>query len=1228
MNEIKITLNGKEVKATKGEKILAVAERNGISIPTLCNDPRIEPYSSCFVCVVEVDGMRGLQPSCSTPVNAGMVIATDNNKIRTARKSALDLLLSNHYADCIGPCKHTCPAGVDVQGYVSLIEKGLYREAVALIKEANPLPAICGRVCVRPCEVACRRNLLDEGTGVGVDYMKRFAADRDLDDIQRYMPLTEPPTGKKVAIIGAGPGGLSAAWWLQQKGHQCDIYEAAPHPGGWLRYGIPEYRLPNDILDKEIEGITGIGVKIFCNSKLGDNVSFRDLNGRYDAFVLAPGSQKGTRLGCEGDEAENVYPGIDFLKQMELTGTRYDFRGKTVAVVGGGNTAMDCCRTSIRCGAEKVYVVYRRTEKEMPANPIEIHESKLEGVEYMFLTNPTKVNKDEQGRVKSMTLIKMELGEPDASGRRRPVEVKGSEFDLEIDYILAAIGQKTELNFLDDLNQATSKGILKANKWGDIDADQATLRTGVENIFAAGDSVSGPATIIEAVAQAQIAVHSCHNYLMGQPVVAPQKVFFSKKDNFRKQASTEYAGKFVPQLRQEMPVLDPSKRMNFKEVELGYNDEAVVRNEANRCLECGCTAFLDCDLQRYATEYRADQSRFIGEFNAFDVDFSHPFIEFDRNKCILCGKCVRICREVVGANALGLVNRGFVTYVSPDLDGSLTQTNCESCGLCISVCPTGAMMENYKFKPGPIEATPIKVIDMFTSEGCEYELLSRSGFFMGTRASHGAINVDGNIGRHQKFGYTVLNNTERITTPMLKVNGEFQEITFEEALTVIADKIKSVSADENLFFAGARLTNEEQYLVQKLARAGAKTNNVSSFHYLGRGHGYINSSDRNVPFSEFGEATAFFLLGAELSADNQFTGFLVNNNRYKKGVPVRLYTEHGKSSMTHKCDEVVRMKSYYHFVLAVNHYIVSHKLYNRMYIDDNCDGFDDYMRSIIARDYKELVTASGVKAGLIKDFATEFTGQINPVLIFSEKEICSDTAIEIRNLTILAGKLGRRSAGVVCLKESCNSQGLIDAGISPGRLPGNRELAGAGAVAKLEKRWGVKGLSTNVSGVKTRLTGGEFSNLFIFGEDPVGCAIDRDAIVKLVSSADFMVVHDYSLTDTALLADLFLPASYPFETGGSFTNTQRFLQRFEQQLTSPVEVNNLKQLSVLLSKLGVATDHTPDKILDEMFGLFEHQAGRERLKSTEGAVKPVTFRNGADALAMRFDKLFLKEMGK
>ena len=369
-DQLNIILNGKNIKGNPGETILQLAKRNGIEIPTLCNDPRLKPFSSCYVCVVQVEGMRGMQPSCSTKIQEGMKIETENEKVKIARKTALDLLVSNHYADCEAPCKQTCPAGVDVQGYISLIEKGLYSEAIRLIKETNPLPAICGRVCVRPCEVACRRNHLEEGAAVGIDYMKRFAADQDLLSEYRYVPEIAKSTGKKVAIIGAGPGGLSTAYFLQQKGHQCDIFEAAPNPGGWLRYGIPEYRLPNDILDKEVAAVTELGTNIHYNKKLGDNLSYKELKKDYDSVILTIGSQRGTLIGCEGDDAENVYSGIDFLRNMEMTGQKYDFTGKTVAVVGGGNTAMDCCRTSLRCGAEKVYVIYRRTEKEMPANPI------------------------------------------------------------------------------------------------------------------------------------------------------------------------------------------------------------------------------------------------------------------------------------------------------------------------------------------------------------------------------------------------------------------------------------------------------------------------------------------------------------------------------------------------------------------------------------------------------------------------------------------------------------------------------------------------------------------------------------------------------------------------------------------------------------------------------------------------------------------------------------------
>ncbi|HRS53773.1 MAG TPA: FAD-dependent oxidoreductase, partial [Bacteroidales bacterium] len=485
-NNIKVILNGKSTNGYKGESVLQLAKRNNIIIPTLCNDERLKPFTSCYLCVVEIQGMKGLQPACSTKIADGMVIETDNPKIHKARKAALELILSNHFADCIGPCKQTCPAGVDVQGYISLIEKKMYAEAISLIKETNPLPAICGRVCVRPCEIECRRNFV-EGKGVGIDYLKRFVADINLNN-NEWKPKVKPPTGKKVAIIGGGPAGLSAAFFLQKEGHHTDIFEAAPEAGGWLRYGIPEYRLPKDILKKEIDNIISMGAKIFYNSKLGSNVKYEHLKSEYDAILLAIGSQASSPIGCEGEDAENVLSGIDFLKNMQLTGKIYDFTNKTVAVIGGGNTAMDCCRTAIRCGAKKVYVIYRRTEKEMPANPIEIHESKLEGVNYIFLTAPIKINKDKYGKVKSLTCIKMQLGEPDASGRRRPIPIENSEFEIELDIILAAIGQKTIVDFIDDVNNNINndKEKLQVNKWGNIDVNPDTLQTGVKNIFAAG----------------------------------------------------------------------------------------------------------------------------------------------------------------------------------------------------------------------------------------------------------------------------------------------------------------------------------------------------------------------------------------------------------------------------------------------------------------------------------------------------------------------------------------------------------------------------------------------------------------------------------------------------------------------------------------------------------------------------------------------------------------------
>ena len=1224
---LNIILNGKIVKGKQGETVLELAHRQNIEIPTLCHDPRLDPYSSCYVCVVEIDGYRGLQPSCSTKIVEGMKITTENDRVRKARKTALDLLVSNHYADCAGPCKQTCPAGVDVQGYISYIEKKMYHEAVALIKETNPLPAVCGRVCVRPCEVACRRNLLDEGAPVGIDYLKRFASDIDLESPNKWKPKINPSTGKKVAVIGAGPGGVSCGFFLQKEGHQVDIYEAAPKPGGWLRYGIPEYRLPNDILQKEVDNITELGVNIFYNKKLGENVSFKELKDKYDAVILTIGSQKGTLIGCEGDDAENVFSGIDFLKEMEVTGKPYNFKGKKVAVIGGGNTAMDCCRTSIRCGADKVFVIYRRTENEMPANPIEIHESKLEGVEYLLLTNPTRINKDKNGKVKSVTCLKMQLGEPDASGRRRPIPVDNSEFELDVDYVLAAIGQKTNVNFLDDINASLStNGGLKINRWGDIDADPITLQTGIPNVFGAGDGVTGPATLIEAIGQAKVASRSCHQYLSGLPIVPPREEFLSKRDNFKEQVTEDYKDHFAKQLREEMPTMDPKDRLNFKEVELGYANEDVAFKETQRCLECGCSEYFTCDLKKHSTEYGAEQGRFTGEFKEHDVDFRHPFIEIDNNKCILCSRCVRICRDVVGASALGLVNRGFDTYVAPSMGDKLQDTLCESCGMCISTCPTGAITENVLFKPGPVKLEPISTICNYCSIGCEVELHHKNGFVMQTTGKPGLVNKDGNICRFPKFGYNYINDVRRITKPLQKVKGRFEEISFKKAFDLIEEKIKSVKPDDNSFFAGARLTNEEMYLIQKLARGGVKTNNVSSFHYLNRGNGYVFDSFLNVPFEELSGASKIYLLGSEINMDNAVAGFMVNNAKKKYGIPVELITIHEESKMEHKVSHTLQIKSYYHFIKAVNYYLISNGFQNGLFIKDRCEGFEEYKEQLLKENFMDLVKESGVEfMDQIIEFAKGFNLEMNAVIIFSEKEICADSAHEIKNLALITGKLGKTSNGLIALKEKNNSQGLFDMGICPTLGVGSQAILNEGLQKQIKKTWGVEQLPVTINESQYEsFEKGKLKNVFIFGEDPLGCAQNKVKVAGWLSVTDFVVVQDYFMTDTAEHADLILPASMPFETGGSFTNTQKVIQEFEAVLGSKVGKTSVDQLNALLKRFGLKSKSSPNEILMEAAGLLPVKQTNDILafKHTTKNNSGRMFNYGCDVVVKRFEEQF------
>ncbi|TVR42592.1 MAG: hypothetical protein EA394_03050 [Bacteroidia bacterium] len=1221
MSKLNIIINGRIVRGIRGETILEMSRRLGIEIPTLCNDDRLEPFSSCYLCVVEVDGMRGLQPACSTKITEGMRIATDNDRVHKSRRFALELLVSNHYADCAPPCREECPAGVDVQGYISMISKGKHREAVELIKETNPLPAICGRVCVRPCELVCRRNLLED-IGVGIDYLKRYTSDIDMFSENRFMPEVKPSTGKKVAIIGAGPGGLTAAYFLAKEGHHAEIFEASPHAGGMLRYGIPPYRLPNEVIEKEIEGITGLGAKIHYNRRLGDNLSYKDLKEGFDATILAIGSQKGTGIGCENDDAENIFSGIDFLRNMEMTGQKYDFSGKKVAVIGGGNTAMDCCRTAKRCGAEEVTVIYRRTEKEMPANPIEIHESKLEGINYMFLTAPARVNKDEEGKLKSLTCVRMELGEPDASGRRRPVKIDGSEFDVELDFILAAIGQKTVVNFMEDISQHAEKP-LKLNRWGDIDAAPGTLQTSIENVFACGDGVTGPATLIEAIAQGRIAAQSADKWLRGEKVSPPPTEFLSKKDNFEKQQKQDYAGYFADQIREEMPTLDPAKRDNFDEVELGYTDEAAIK-ETLRCLECGCSELYTCDLKKYANDYQAEQKRFGGDYKKHEVNFDHPFVEIDNNKCILCSRCIRICAEVNGANALGLVNRGFETYVAPSMDGPLQETNCESCGLCIDTCPTGAITENVAFKTMPVEMETVSTVCNYCSVGCEINIHHKTGFAARVTGKKGLINHDGSICRYAKFGYHYLNDKNRITSPMKKVNGEFVPITFEEAYELIIDKIRHTNAGENGFYIGARLTNEEMYLIQKLARAGVKTNNVSSFHYMDRGSGYFANSMHHVPISQLKLANKVYILDSEVNYENAVPGYYMINNRFRSGTPLELVTTSDSNRMAHKADTVTKVHSTYYFVKSVIHYMLSNNMENRIYIDDHCHDFETYREQVLAESFESLAEKSGCTPEVIAKFAREFNNEAHAVVMYSEKNLSANTCHELRNLCFISGKAGKTASGLFSMKEKNNSQGLFDMGACAAIAPGGVMLKDGEVIDAMKALWKQDALPEEVSQDQwALLQSGSIKNCFIFGEDPLGCAVNKTEIMAALDKISFMVVQDLFMTETAAAADLILPGSLHMETGGSFTNMQKFIQQFEPVMQSAIQHTSFDQLVHLHKQLGIESDYaSPADVMLEVASAMDQQGktnGHYQMVYTDLDNPKRRFGHGCDYLVKRFD---------
>jgi formate dehydrogenase major subunit len=588
-HKISFTIDGKKFSTKEGMSVIEAAGANGIHIPPLEYDPRITPprnMETSFVEIVEGDRTQ-IASATSTVIRDGMEIRTQSDALNHYCGMYLQDVLGAHHGNCMAPCTLICPAHIDVQKYVSNAAAGNFSEALKIIKESNPFPAVCGRICPHPCESECRRNAL-EGA-VNINEIKRFVASWDKVQPSPYTPECQLDTGFRIAVVGAGPAGLTAAWFLRGLGHRVSVFEMQEAAGGMLRWGIPYFRLPEKELNAEIQAIIDLGVEIRYNCKLGRDFTLESLKrDGFDAVFIGLGAQKATPIGVAGDALPGIMSGLDFLAQ--LARNERPRVGDRVLVIGGGSTAMDVARSAVRLGAKDVTILYRRTRQEMLAQDMEIEEAFEEGVRIQFLTAPSSIIRE--ARILHLHCTRTALGEPDGSGRRRPVSIPGSEFTLTADSIISAVGQAVEVDCLNNERLI--------DNFGKVKADPVTLQTDLPWVFAGGDCVTGPSIAVAAIGAGQLAASMIDQYVRKGSAAADVRYTFTT-DSWRELPAETFQG-VVPAERHRMEARPPEiRRKDFAESTTLWDTDTAM-DEASRCLSCGCYERYVCETRPSTTE--------------------------------------------------------------------------------------------------------------------------------------------------------------------------------------------------------------------------------------------------------------------------------------------------------------------------------------------------------------------------------------------------------------------------------------------------------------------------------------------------------------------------------------------------------------------------------------------------------------------------------------------------
>ncbi len=1139
-----ITIDGREVPARSGQTILQVCRENGIAVPVLCYEPRLSPLGTCRLCTVEVEG-PGLTISCSTMAAEGMVVRTRSESVLATRKARVEQLVADHYGDCLAPCRLACPAGIDIQGYIALVARGAYREAVDLVRESIPLPAVCGRICPHPCEKACQRSLVDDP--IAINQLKRFAAEqgqgatgreaRCLDAVKSPLPpqrerarvrapqgggflgqpdacathppqLSAPPTGFRVAVVGSGPAGLAAAYFLARAGHAVTIFEARGLAGGMLRYGIPAYRLPKDILDREIASVLSLGITLRTGRQLGKDFSLAGLrSGGFQAVFLATGAGHSIPLDVPGADRNGVFSGMALLAGTASGNPPHI--GQRVAVIGGGNTAVDAARTALRLGAAAVTVIYRRSREEMPAIAAEVADAEHEGIGFLFYAAPIQI-KGAGGGGDKLICQKMAPGRPGAPGRPLPEPVPGSDFSLPIDSVIIATGQQPDLSWLASENQADR---LRSPR-GTVLADPETMATGIAGVFAGGDAVTGPATAIEAMAAGKKAAIAIDRFL--QATSAPQTGPFNSAKGRLDEIDKAAFANIAAQPRQPVSELAPeARRRNFNEVAAGY-DEAAARAEAGRCLQCGCSAIDKCTLRSLATEFAIPAPSPKKDRYIFPVDKSNPFVTRDDNKCVLCGVCARTCRELIGAGALPTNFRvADGAAMTP-----LVKTTCITCGECTVVCPVGAMSPAAELKPERETVT----ICPYCSAGCAVKVGVRGDLIVSARgdpegpANHGLLCFRG------RFGWGFVNHSARLTRPLVKKNGQLVPAPWDKALDIVAGKLAAHRGDRSAVMVSAKILNEEVYILHQFARAvmGARRIAHTAMARQTPGPavlpGQLGESCRKPVFPDLTRCACLLVAGADLSISYPVLWHNLRRAAQNGAYLMVIDPRETEPARTANLWLNPRPGTAAALIAGMIQAMVQENLLDPELTAGYGEDFGRLQASIAGMTPARAEQVTGVSADRITEAAYAFAQQKPAAIIYGSGISARKNGTEaVKALVDLAALTGNAGPG---------------GGVFP--LAGQNNIYGAMAAGK------------DCPDLLATLQNGETKALYVVGANPA--VSQGPAFGEALKKLDFLVVQDLFLTETAALADVVLPAASLAEKEGAVTNLQGITQAVHRVL--------------------------------------------------------------------------------